>query len=340
MPLKILFLSHKFFPDIGGIESISEMLALAFSEAGHEVRLLTWSEDPSNTHFPFGVIRNPGKRSLFREHRWADIVFENNPCFRMAWPGFFLRKPSVIALQTWTTATGRGIQEKLKARWLKRAAKVISCSEAIRRICWPSSVVIGNPYQAGLFRDVKELSQKSGFIFLGRLVSDKGADIVVKAFRSLAASRAQINEKLQLTIVGDGPEKPVLEQMVRDFGLTEQVVFTGALRGPQLVECLNRHRYLLVPSRWEEPFGIVALEGMACGCLPIVSDGGGLPDAVGEAGLTFRRGDADDLVMRMQQLLEDPALETRLRKAAPNHLSAHSAAEVANKYLSIIAKAV
>ena len=51
-----------------------------------------------------------------------------------------------------------------------------------------------------------------------------------------------------------------------------------------MVEELNRHEIMVVPSRWNELFGVVALEGMACGCAMLVSDGGGLPDAVGYAG--------------------------------------------------------
>src|SRR4051812_33559136 len=103
MPLKILFLSHKFYPDIGGIEINSEILAYAFSEAGHDVHLLTWSTDSTTKVFPFVVMRNPGKRALFQEHAWADIVFENNPCLRLAWPALLFGRPSVIALNTWVS---------------------------------------------------------------------------------------------------------------------------------------------------------------------------------------------------------------------------------------------
>jgi glycosyltransferase involved in cell wall biosynthesis len=75
---------------------------------------------------------------------------------------------------------------------------------------------------------------------------------------------------------------------------------------------------------------------MACGCLPVVSDGGGLPDAVGVAGLTFQRGNISDLVNCIQQLNKNTKLENQLRLAAIPHLLAHRTEVIAKKYLDII----
>jgi glycosyltransferase involved in cell wall biosynthesis len=337
--LKILFLSHAFYPEIGGIETISEILAHAFYEQGHEVHLLTWTKETGETKFPFNVVRDPSLLILFKEHRWADVVFENNPAIRLAWPKILFNRPSVIGLQTWISqANGSvGWHEHFKLKWLKRAGRVISCSEAIRQRCCPSSLVIGNPYQEKIFKIAADTEKSGDFIFLGRLVSDKGADLAIQAFGSLSSNKSGLlRQKLKLTIVGNGPERTRLEQIVDDLDLRENVVFTGALRGNELVQCLNNHRFLLVPSMWEEPFGIVALEGMACGCLPIVSDGGGLPDAVGKAGLVFKRGDAGSLADCMLQILQDNNLEKRLRDQAASHLSTHTSQQVSRKYLSVI----
>jgi glycosyltransferase involved in cell wall biosynthesis len=97
---------------------------------------------------------------------------------------------------------------------------------------------------------------------------------------------------------------------------------------------------ILVPSRWEEPFGNVALEGMACGCIPVVSDGGGLPDAVGSAGLTFKRGDTADMVKRIREILHSKELEEKLRLEALQHLKLHHPKKVADRYLKVIREAV
>jgi len=345
MTYKILFLSHRFFPDFGGIETVSEILATNFSKAGHEVHLVTWSEDSSNRVFPFQVIRHPNKRTLFQQHLWADLVFENNPCLRLSWPSLFLRRPVIVSLHTWIATPDNRfkVQGKLKYWWLKRAKRVIACSEAIRKQCWPPSIIIRNPYQETKFRILPDIPRILDFVFVGRLVSDKGVDIAIRAFHNVIKEKdkhVDNNTNLSFTIVGDGPERKTLEVMVTNLHLEKNIVFTGALQGDELVECLNRHRFILVPSIWEEPFGVVALEGMACGCLPIVSNGGGLPDAVGKAGIVFNRGEIDDLTNCITRILNNSALEKKIREATFEHLKMHYSETVARQYLAIIESAI
>jgi len=93
---------------------------------------------------------------------------------------------------------------------------------------------------------------------------------------------------------------------------------------------------LLVPSVYGEAFGNVVLEGMACGCLPIVSDSDGLPDAVGQAGLVFRRGDTSDLATSMLRVLNDATLAVQLGQAAPAHLASHQSTIVSQRYLQVL----
>lgn len=345
MKLKILFLTHRFFPSIGGIEVNSELLAKAFSQNGHEVHLLTWTDDPSKRHFPFLVIRNPGIQRLIKEHIWADVVFENNPCLRLAWVGLFFSKPSVIALNTWIDRADGNLEIQYWAKkvWLKRADKVISVSDAVRRLCWPNATVIGNPYWQSKFRLMPSVSRTLDFAFLGRLVSDKGVDHAIRAIDNLVKTGkydGQTSAKFSLTIIGDGPERDNLKALVNDLKLDDLVFFLGSLNGDKLTNCLNRHRFLLVPSIWEEPFGNVVLEGMACGCVPIVSNGGGLPDAVGKAGITFERGSVEALVESMRSLLEDPEKELQLRNESKAHLLQHHPDLISKKYLEVIESVV
>ncbi|MEK6481688.1 glycosyltransferase family 4 protein [Catalinimonas sp. 4WD22] len=338
--MKILFLSHNFYPFLGGIEVNSALLATSFAKAGHQVLLLTWTAEDGNKAFPFEVVRNPSLAQLFRAHLWTDMVFENNPCLRLSWLDFFTRRPLVVTLNTWIArSSGRlGIQDKLKFQWLKRANSVVAVSEAVRKKCWPKATVIGNPYRADEFERLSSIPKDRDFVFLGRLVSDKGVDLAIKAFYQLLSKEPKQNHSF--TIVGDGPERKKLEHMVNKLGLNDHVHFTGALQGKVLVQCLNRHRFMLVPSMWEEPFGNVALEGIACGCIPIVSDGGGLPDAVGNAGITFRRGNLSHLVDTIQKVLQQSSLEQQLREAAKAHLKKHHPEEVCRQYLNVIIASV
>ena len=337
MGLKILLLSHSFYPAIGGIEVNSEIYARAFAAAGHQVHLLTWSTTDTATSFPFTIIRNPGKWTLFREHAWADIVFENNPCVRLGWPGLFFRRPSVISLNT---ALDDSISVGwLKRIWLQRADAIIAVSEAVRQQNWPEASVISNPYREDAFRIIPQAERRNDFVFLGRLVSQKGAHQAITAFKQLLElldTAVPTREKPTLTIIGDGPERAKLTQLVAALHLSTHVRFTGFLHGEVLVKQLNQHNFLLVPSVYGEAFGNVVLEGMACGCLPIVSDSDGLPDAVGKAGLVFQRGDANALTNSMWRILHDTALAAQLRQAAPAHLASHRSAIVSQRYLRVL----
>ncbi len=339
--LKILILTHRFNPDVGGIETNSEILATAFAKYGAEVHVLTWTKYKGNQTFPFIVIRDPDLKILFKEHRWADVVFENNPCLRLSWINMVIRKPLVIALNTWVNRIkgNKGIRDKLKNLWFRRANAVIAVSEAIRKREWLAAIVIENPYNNNLFKMLPDAQKTKPFIFLGRLVSDKGADQAIKAISMLAEKNVIDANRLQLTITGDGPEMKNLLRLREQSGLYGAIHFTGILKGEELVDCLNQHQYMIVPSVWEEPYGNVVLEGMACGCVPVASDGGGLSEAVGNAGFIFKRNDTVALVDTLEHAIADP-LDMALKQAnAPAHLANHTVNLVAGKYFEIIKKA-
>ena len=120
-----------------------------------------------------------------------------------------------------------------------------------------------------------------------------------------------------LSIVGDGPERATLVAMAGDLGLRQQIEFLGNQDHDALPAILNRHRMLVVPSLWDEPFGIVALEGSACGCVVVGSSGGGLPEAIGPCGATFPNGDDKRLAELLTELLADESRLETFRQAAP-----------------------
>lgn len=339
--MKILFLTNSFYPDIGGIEAISELLASAFYNAGHEVHLITWSQDNTGRKFPFTIIRVFNYTHLFKEHNWADLIFENNPCLKLSWPGVFFKKPSFVGLHTWISGTDGKIrwQDRLKLRWLRRASKVIACSDAIRERCWPSAIIIGNTYNTKLFKANPHIKKTKDFVFLGRLVSDKGADMAIKAFHdflSLENQYKSTSSALTFTIIGQGPERERLQVLVNQLALQNNVFFTESLTGTALADCLNQHEFIVIPSIREEPFGIVTLEGIACGCIPIASDGGGLPDAVGNAGVTFKRGDTKALLDCISELYRNTNKRNNLRMAAADHLKNYYPEYIVKQYLEVL----
>jgi glycosyltransferase involved in cell wall biosynthesis len=329
--MKILFTSHRFYPFIGGIEVNSEILARYFSSKGHEVHVVTNTNGGEDASFPFPVTRRPTLKRLVSLHRWADVVYQNNIELGALWPVFFTRKPTVISVRTWLRAHDGKTRpvDRLKKWVLSRADAVIAISEAIRKETCARAVVIGNPYRANLFRVLPDVRRSNSVAFLGRFVSDKGADLLIRAY-------AEVKSQAEgLTLIGGGPEESSLKRMASDLGVEAR--FTGPLQGEDLVRELNQHSILAVPSRWAEPFGNVALEGMACGCVVVGSDGGGLPDAIGDGGVIYAGGDGHALAMALRSCLADLSLRERCLKRAARHLSNHTEETVSAKYLNLIA---
>jgi glycosyltransferase involved in cell wall biosynthesis len=329
--MKILLGSHHFFPSTGGIETVSNLLAREFVERGHDVRIVT--QTPGNGDFSFAVIRRPGMFELIRQMRWCDVFLQNNISLRTFSPLLFIRRPLFIAHQTWITnpdgSTGW-------LHWLKRCivrrATSFAISGAIAESLPVPSIRVGNPYDDEVFEDSSATMKKRELIFVGRLVSDKGASLLLEALKLMTT-------KPRLTIVGDGPERAALEKQTADSELRAQVEFVGSLHGEQLADALREHEILVVPSLWREPFGIVALEGIACGCVAIGSAGGGLAEAIGPCGVTFPNGDARALADAITRLLDDPAERDRLRQNAPGHLARFTPRAVAAVYLETMTKA-
>jgi glycosyltransferase involved in cell wall biosynthesis len=139
-------------------------------------------------------------------------------------------------------------------------------------------------------------------------------------------------------MTGAGPEAEALQTQSQQLQLQDQVQFTGPKRGEELGRLMNAHRILVVPSIWAEPFGIVALEGLASGCVVIGSEQGGLKDAIGACGLVFPNGNADALAKALEQVLlgEWTFPEKRVME---QHLHLHSAGAISGAFEGVLYQA-
>lgn len=331
--MKILFSSYAYASSVGGIETVSRLLAREFAAVGHEIVLVTETPSASRREESFEVVRNPGLAQLLKILRWCDVVFQNNVSLRHLIPALLLRKPALVVHQTWIRNMRGGISwnDRIKRALLPRL-KNVAISQAVAADANIAAKIIGNPYDDQIFKTFPNITRDREMIFVGRLVSDKGADVLLRALGILRQRDIAPN----LTIVGHGPEEENLRALVRELALEQAVTFTGAKVGAELAELMNRHQLIVIPSRWPEPFGIVALEGIACGCIAIGSEQGGLSEAIGNCGMTFRNGETQQLAERLRQLLIDPLLREKLRLAAPAHLERFRAHTVAHRYLALL----
>ena len=330
--MKILLGSHHFAPSIGGIETASELLAREFVKLGHDVHVIT--RTPGGADFPFAVIRNPGVHELLWQVSWCDVFLQNNISLRTVWPLLFVRRPLFVVHQTWIGREAGSFPYSWLKRFVLRFASSIAISKAVADDLPTDAVIIPNPYDDEIFRRFEGTDRARDLVYVGRLVSDKGVDLLIDALSILR----EAGTGTRLTVVGDGADRSKLKKQVADLGLQSSVEFVGSVNSLQLAEILNHHRILVVPSRWPEPFGIVGLEGIACGCAVVGSYQGGLPEAIGPCGVTFPNNDARALARALARLIDNPGEREALRGNASSHLARFTRRRVAEAYIEFIEK--
>jgi len=172
-----------------------------------------------------------------------------------------------------------------------------------------SSDKVGKGFRARFGLEGREL-----IVWLGRLHPVKGLDLLCRAFAAVAAERP--NAVLALV----GPDtvnyKQGLQGLIGELGLSEKVIFTGMLQGPEKLAALNEADLFVLPSHTEN-FGLAAAEALAMGCPVVVSHGVKIaPEIVAaKAGLAVAQ-DAGELSRAVIELLSDSTLRRTMGTAA------------------------
>jgi glycosyltransferase involved in cell wall biosynthesis len=144
-------------------------------------------------------------------------------------------------------------------------------------------------------------------LFVGQLRPYKGVSTLLEAARSVPQAR--------IVIAGEGPQRAKLEHQAHE--IAPNVSFAGRVSDEELAELYARAHVVVLPSVSRlEAFGIVLVEGMAAGCVPVASALPGVTDVVGDAGYTFRPGDAEALSRILAELsANDTDRRERSRRA-------------------------
>jgi glycosyltransferase involved in cell wall biosynthesis len=146
--------------------------------------------------------------------------------------------------------------------------------------------------------------------YVGRISEEKGLETLVEAARHMP--------QIPVWIAGEGPELDHIHEAA-----PENIAFYGQLTKSGLNEFYGNAAFVVIPSVFREPFGMVAIEAMCRGIPVIAANHGALPEIVedGVSGLLFRPGDAGDLAGKMTQLWNDPALRSVMGNSARDHVA-------------------
>ncbi len=141
------------------------------------------------------------------------------------------------------------------------------------------------------------------YLFIGRLIHQKGADIMLRAFAEIQGAR--------LLIIGDGVDRAGLEALAADLGITAHVSFLGARR--DLRHLFAASDCFVMPSRWEG-FSIVLLQALAGGLPVVATDYGSVRDVIreGQSGIIVPVDDVTALADAFSRVRAEPELRERI----------------------------
>jgi glycosyltransferase involved in cell wall biosynthesis len=145
-------------------------------------------------------------------------------------------------------------------------------------------------------------------VFAGRLVVDKGVDVLIEA-------AAEVDG--EFVICGEGRREPKLHALARRVGAHERIHFKGWVNAEELAQEFADASVVAVPSVWPEPFGIVGIEAFAAGRPAVASATGGIGDWLkdGVCGIAVPPGDAGALARALTELLDDPERQRAMGQA-------------------------
>ena len=154
------------------------------------------------------------------------------------------------------------------------------------------------------------LKEKVVFLFCGRICSDKGVIELISAFKNMKYKNNSV-----LLVAGNMNEEDSYTKKLYENSLGENIIFTGYIPNDNLYKLHNIADVTIVPSVWEEPMGLVVLEGLASGNAMIVSDSGSIPDFVSnDCAITVKRGCnfVRDLSKALDYLYENPNIRYKM----------------------------
>jgi glycosyltransferase involved in cell wall biosynthesis len=250
------------------------------------------------------------------------IEVHNRPDLALFLAQRYPRRPVMLFLNNDPNGMRRATTPAQRSELLATLAKVATSSAYLRGrllndIPSPARIpaVLPNAIDlAAIPPSPAEREQK--ILFVGRIVRDKGADTFVaacvRALRQLPGWRAEM-------IGADrfGPHSPETSflRALRPLARNAGILMSGYRPNSDVLNAMARAAIVVVPSRWPEPFGITALEALACGAALLCTPRGGLPEIYGQAAQSIEPDNPATIADATVALARDPARRAALGAA-------------------------
>lgn len=360
----IVHFGKYYFPDAGGIESVTVSLSKGAALAGHAVSVVCFEKTPASKKEVIDgvqVIRAPIAKLLASQPlgfqyflqcltaaKKADVVHLHAPNMLGALCALFIPSGIRLLVHWHSDVLNKGalgkILRPLEFALLRRANSIVTtslvyadASETLAPFKDKIAVVpIGVPDAKHDGSDSQlpealesQIGSRKIVLAVGRLVPYKGFDVLIRAAQ-------QLTKDSVVVIVGGGPLQKELEHVIEQNGLGDRVVLAGRLSDAALHALFERATLYCLPSTYRaEAFGVVLLEAMTYG-LPIVASdipGSGVPwvNQHGVSGLNVPIGDEKALAEACNQILGSQELRSTLSKGARQRFLAEFTEDVSVK---------
>ncbi len=345
--MKILYFIPFFWPNIGGIETLSMHALPLLKQKKHEFIIITSNSDLAKKpydkfeeipiyRFPMieAIYKRDIKKFLVIRKEIEKIIQNYEPdLIHIHFGGitisvFLLREkfyniPILLTLHS-------GIDGM-------RVERDTLLGKLLRKSTWITAV--SNSVLDSAIRTIPELKRKISRIYngvplpsitpsnldfskpkilcIGRMVKEKGFDIILNAFKEIY----KFHPNVKLIFAGDGPVLNELHNMASMYGLLDRVQFLGWVAPDEIFSLINNSEIIVVPSRWEEPFGLVAIEAAMLERPVVAARVGGLKEIIhdGVTGRFFEKEDVNGLVKILLELLSNPQRAIEIGQRARTH---------------------
>ncbi|MGD2069081.1 MAG: glycosyltransferase family 4 protein [Gemmatimonadota bacterium] len=345
---RVLYWVQDFLPSIGGVQVLAGQLLPALRDRGFDFAVMAsrdftdlperseWDGIPVH-RFPFREALTEGDPGLlletlkrvealkrsFRPHLVHVNLTDPSVFFHLRTTGDdpppFLLTTRVAMTQASAgpdTVLGRAVRSADRVTTISRALRdgLVDLVPALADTC----EVIYNGLKLPPLAPTPPPLEPPRLLCLGRLAPEKGFDLALDALDRLAPGHPD----LHMTVAGEGPASGALRARASALGVAERVTFSGWVQPEGVPSLVARSTLVLVPSRWREGFGLVALQAHQMGRPVVASRVGGLAEVVedGTTGLLVEKDDPAALAEAVRTLLADPvrlrAMGRRARERA------------------------
>ncbi len=312
--MKIAWLNGNPNPNFGGTELHTIQMVKELSKEGIDVVLICAKGSYVDKHTE-GIkkyhLSFPNSLALLSTIRLAKLLIKEKPKLIIANNG----KEYVNALLAGKVAGIKVIffrhMERMKEWMVRRFVfpyvdRFFAVSERVKENLIREGVrperikVIYNLIEEARFGYAEKEEGKINFLFVGKVDRGKGIFDFLEAFYKLSLERKDI----EAYVVGDGKAMGEVKSFIEKYGLKDKVHLVGYT--PRVEDYYKMAHVCVIPSRNTEAMTRVVIEALACGCALVVSDVGGIKEAVEEDknGYVFKVGDVEDLKEKMKKAAE------------------------------------